>query len=36
MNAITGGVICIGVIAMAIYMLRHAYAMQRRIQSGEE
>lgn len=36
MNAITGGVIYIGVIAMAIYMLRHAYAMQRRIQSGEE
>ena len=36
MNAITGGVICIGVIAMAIYMLRHAYAMQRRIKSGEE
>ena len=23
-------------IAMAIYMLRHAYAMQRRIKSGEE
>ena len=36
MNAITGGVICISVIAMAIYMLRHAYVMQRRIQRGEK